>query len=309
MLDPQRRSRRDGFTLIELLVVIAIIAILIGLLLPAVQKVREAANRMKCQNNLKQLGLALHNYHDSRSRLPDGMEVDPDRHCGADCRGNTMWVQMLPYVEQDNVHRQYQPELGWNTTLHVNTLGAIPMSVYLCPSVARWTNFPNRRDYFGVAGGRTPHSHGWRGDVFLDGLFNINQPRRLTDISDGTAATLAVGESVHAQRWGLGPGYGDPNVGGPVGWIWGGACLQPRCVVPNRSYGRDFRNTKFPINAVIPLLADNENDSPFGSQHPGGANFLFADGHVTFLAQTVPLNVLQALATTAGGEVVDAGNY
>jgi prepilin-type processing-associated H-X9-DG protein len=135
-------------------------------------------------------------------------------------------------------------------------------------------------------------------------------PKKLTDITDGSSNTLAVGESVAPSKWGLGPAYGKANVGGIPGWLSGSACLVPGCSLKNRSYGRDLRDTKYPLNSsILPMADDTDNDAPFGSFHPGGANFLFADGHISFLSQTIPMDVYRALSTYASGEVVDASAY
>lgn len=131
----------------------------------------------------------------------------------------------------------------------------------------------------------------------------------MAEITDGTSNTLAIGESSHPQLWGMGPGYGIATQGGPVGWMMAGACLKPSCGPNDRSYGRDVRNTRFPINAIVPLLADSENDTPLGSRHPGGANFVFADGHVSFLRQGLEMDVYQKLAACQDGEVIPGGNY
>jgi prepilin-type N-terminal cleavage/methylation domain-containing protein/prepilin-type processing-associated H-X9-DG protein len=305
-------ARRFAFTLVELLVVIAIIGILIALLLPAVQKVREAANRLKCANNLKQMGLALHNYHDSNGIFPPGAQVDPTL-CAADCRGTPMWIFMLPYVEQNTIATKWDYTIvgGWNTTQNAGTYGGLTMGLYICPSDGIWAKYPNRRSYFGVNGGKTRDSHGWRGDVFFDGIFNINEPKRLTDILDGTSGTLAIGESIHVSKWGLGPGYGVAAQGGPVGWLSGSACLVPGCARTNRSYGRDLRTTKYPMNiSLLPMADDTDNDVPFGSAHAGGgAQFVFADGHVQFLSQTIAMSTYQALSTYNGGDTADPSGY
>jgi prepilin-type processing-associated H-X9-DG protein len=171
-----------------------------------------------------------------------------------------------------------------------------------------------------VAGGKTTSSLGWRGYVCFDGPFAMhvvkrypNRQRKLNEILDGTALTIGVGESVHATKWGLGPGYGIAKQGGPVGWLWGGACVKTPtlCADVNQSYDRDMRNTfRFTINFdVIKTLggiADNmQTDLPFGSLHPGGAQFLFIDGHVAMLRQTISTRVYQAASTHAGGEPLD----
>jgi prepilin-type N-terminal cleavage/methylation domain-containing protein/prepilin-type processing-associated H-X9-DG protein len=311
----KRHLRQAGFTLIELLVVIAIIAILIGLLLPAVQKVREAASRMRCQNHLKQFGLAIHNYHDAYRILPSGSLIDPNTNCyangGTDCRGTPLWWTILPYLEQQNTFVQFVADDGWNTAFHTTTLGNGPMPMYTCPSNAKFKEFANRRDYFAVAGGNTRLTLGWRGEIYFDGPFNINNQRKLVEVQDGTSSTLFVGESIHAQLWGDGPGYGVASQGGPVRWSYGGAAVKTPAGIDNNrhAYGRDARNTRYPLNSTVALLPTNENDSPFGSSHTGGAQFLFGDGHVGFLRNSIPLQTLKDLSTIAGQETIDSSQY
>jgi prepilin-type N-terminal cleavage/methylation domain-containing protein len=141
------KKRRHAFTLIELLVVIAIIAVLIGLLLPAVQRVREAANRIKCVNNLKQLGLAIHNYHDSYHAFPPGGTVSYSNVTGKGKAGLSMYAYVLPYIEQDNLYREVRDIIGWSTPdrnpgptpmalVPTPAFQTSPLRVALCPSGA-----------------------------------------------------------------------------------------------------------------------------------------------------------------------------
>ena len=168
-----------------------------------------------------------------------------------------------------------------------------------------WGDIQNRRDYFGSAGGRQSSWTCRLGEVFRDGLFCINQWVRIADIRDGSSNTIAMGESIHPAKWGLGDGYADPMVGGPVSWKYGADCSSPCGRDSVHSVGRAARVTKHPINADIRPMDDTDNNEyPFGSSHPGGAQFVMADGHVRFLSEAIDVDLYQSLSTYAGGEPV-----
>jgi len=305
------RPMLQGFTLVELLVVIAIIGILIALLLPAVQAAREAARRAQCSNNLKQIGLALHNYHSAHRCFPAGSVVSVPGNCsGGDCRGSGMMVVILPYLEQSAMEQVYQPYYAapraWLNFISDNPQNAANSSIptYLCPSVAKWSSFLNRKDYFGCTGGKTPSARHWRGDSYVDGVFYVNSFTRIDHVRDGSSNTIAVGESVHPHPYGMGDGYGNMEKGGPTWWYEGGGLMSSVPPEQGQGTGRCLMSTKYPINSRhLPMAPDFENDVPYGSQHPGGAQFVFCDGHVVFLSETIDINVYQALSTRDGGEV------
>jgi prepilin-type N-terminal cleavage/methylation domain-containing protein len=187
---------RRGFTLIELLVVVAIIAILIGLLLPAVQKVRAAAARLKCQNNLKQLALGAHAYHDVYERFPPGVRTGP--------RFSSLFVELLPYIEQAPLHGQWDFTNPWNNHSGAAPRGGVVVPVYVCPShpLTHGGGAPAATTYGGNGGTIAfPPSR-----ATADGMFHTtgpsSEPRagqvavRLIDAADGTAGTLLFGERV-----------------------------------------------------------------------------------------------------------------
>lgn len=313
------RPARDwlsGFTLVELLVVIAIIGILIAMLLPAVQAAREAARRTQCTNQLKQIGLALLNYHDTFSTFPAGTSTSLPGNCQpdasgkpqSDCRGNAMYVAILPYLEMGTLEERYDYESKWGWASQ-SRMGGTQVPLYRCPSQSEWGKYENRRDYFGVVGGAELHSHGWLGDVFIDGLFGINFWIPIRSIKDGTSMTLAVGESVHPSRFGMGSGYDNPNLGGPALWYIAADC-RPGCPENDRSHARALLSTKHSINSeIFPIERGENNDIPFGSKHPGGASFVFADGHVQFLSETIDLNTYQWLSSYNGEELIRGTSY
>jgi prepilin-type processing-associated H-X9-DG protein/prepilin-type N-terminal cleavage/methylation domain-containing protein len=316
-----RICRRPGkaFTLIELLVVIAIIAVLIGLLLPAVQKVREAAARMQCSNNLKQIGLALHNFHDPNGRFPPAGTgaVPPDPRYP----NHGPWPFLLPFLEQENLYKQYHRQVSWFDPLN-EPVRTRQLPFLQCPSAE-----PNRMgqgsvdqlnlaegactDYAPIKGfdneaivaqlvqlGLIDPPGDLRGVMCIEPDYrNPTQTARIADIPDGLSNTIVVGEDAgRPTRWQMGkarPALYTP--GGP--WASGPNCIALQGFDP----AADKRPGRCAINCT--------NQKEVSSFHPGGANVLFADGSVRFLKAGLEIRILASLVTRAGGEVVSANDY
>ena len=305
-------GRRVAFTLIELLVVIAIIAVLIGLLLAAVQQVREAAARAQCLSNMRQLALAMQNYHDSQGRFPPGQFLGPY----GEGRNSYCWswlARLLPYVEQENLFQQGSVP---HQTLQSSGIAAWQIKLFLCPSDASsWsgprTNAGNlygfavgQGNYKGVSGANWgadssqglpdiqtawPHP-GTNGSY--DGLDNgdgmlfrsdYRRGVRLASITDGTSNTFAIGEDIPALNEYCSWPYANNAYG--------------TCAIPP--------NVQRLSGSVYPP-ADWPNTWSFRSRHPNGLNFAYADGSVHFLANAIDLPVYRAMATIAGGEAIEA---
>ena len=314
-------ARRRGFTLLELLVVIAIIAVLIGLLLPAVQKVREAANRAKCQNNLKQIALAAHNYHDAYQKFPMGWH-QPAIVDGRPNGGANLWIGLLPYFEQDNLYRRWDNDDNRNNVAGgTNAVQAQVIKLLLCPSdplpqpmvyfnapiAQSWTwGYYGISSYGGNGGTRSFSQDSSR--ITQDGIFFRDSSVCLLGVTDGSSNTFLFGERYHRDpQFDLQQPLVSPNTG-PIAQNGRWACIAGL-----GSLAMVELSTPVPINYQVPPGGDlstlEDRACAFGSGHPGGANFAFADGSVRFLSDSIPLLILQALSTRAGGEVDSGGDF
>jgi prepilin-type N-terminal cleavage/methylation domain-containing protein/prepilin-type processing-associated H-X9-DG protein len=295
------RRNRLAFTLIELLVVIAIIGVLIALLLPAVQRVRESANRVKCANNLKQMGLACHLHNDVHGYLPDGggnWWLPRSKENGiplAAPKQDWGWAyQILPYIEQDNL---------WKLDKDTD-VAAVAVPLYFCPSRRPPEVLPGVQsgmpdgprgaiDYAGCGGtdpAEFPSDDGGRNGLLVhrpDGsITNPSPPVPLANVPDGTSNTLMLGErNVNMKHLGDSTQW-DENNGYIDGWDWDTMRWGYEKPAPDR-------------------YDDSYYDTRFGSSHPGGFNGVFGDGSVRFIHYTVSLTVFQNICCRNDGQPVD----
>jgi prepilin-type N-terminal cleavage/methylation domain-containing protein/prepilin-type processing-associated H-X9-DG protein len=302
------RRPRAGFTLIELLVVIAIIAVLIGLLVPAVQLVRESANRAQCMNNLKQMGLALHNYHDSNKHLPPGYRCPaPQRDPNYTAPGWGWAAYLLPHLEQGNLARGINYDLPIENAAN-QAARVMPLALFTCPSDSSTGVFTvldakgNPLTQAATNSYAASFGVGVDIDEELDdgnGLFFRNSKVRLLDIRDGTSNTFAVGEraALFTQTpWAGAISYGTTRV------TPGAPTLNTGAV--------EEAPTQTLVHVAVHTLNDpNSDPEDFFTPHPGAGMFLFADGSVRPVRIGTGLAVLQALATRDGGETVSPDAY
>jgi prepilin-type N-terminal cleavage/methylation domain-containing protein/prepilin-type processing-associated H-X9-DG protein len=317
-----RWHRHAGFTLIELLVVVAIIGVLIALLLPAVQKVREAANRSHCANNLKQLGLALQNYHDNYNCFPPGETTG----AGAPHHG---WIaRVLPYIELDTLHRMYHFEVSWDDPLNDSTDPAVNpnqinqtrIKLLQCPSAPTKRSGSNNRgptdysatnilhyngdDYTPYTSQSQYHNSGVLAEVSVSTPQSDSTGYRIADVLDGASNTLLVAEDAGRNQHWL---NGELDDGSVTNGGWSTAWANPGNKIVTRGYAVAARwrggggDATCAVNCI--------NGSEVYSFHPGGAQVVLVDGSVHFLRADTSLQLLRALITRAGRETVSSADF
>ena len=303
----QPMRSRCGFTLIELLVVIAIIAVLIALLLPAVQAAREAARRMQCTNNLKQLGLALHNYHDIHGRFAPGATsvTLPNGYIYR----QPFLPSLLSFLEQRTLTDSFNFNLSFQEAAN-STTRAIRVNVFDCPSDQQIFFSNNGATVFDVKGS---YGINWGQNTYADpGLpapFALNYGASLAELTDGTSQTFLMSELLQTLAP---PGQPDTVVDRRARmWAELSGCSQistrlaPNSQVPD--YSVCWPAQKAPCNRNTGDA--NNHYIAARSRHPGGVDTLLADGSVRFVKDTIALPTWRALSSRAGGEVISADQY
>jgi len=305
----RNRTKLRGFTLIELLVVIAIIAILVALLLPAVQAAREAARRTACKNKLKQLGIALHNYHDSNLRFPATSTRRP----------NHTWVpSLLPFLEQENLAKLYDWNVNWD---HPNNQPAITtvLPVLVCPSTPggsgrRDTVRPGIQsaptDYVAIAGvASIVVRAGFIEPTNLRGAMQGRYWVRISEIHDGLTNTLLMTEDAGRPKFyvrgGIGPRNNRPGGGNLSvinGRVSGAGWADRSNSIPLHGFTRDG------LRVPGPCAINCTNNNEAFSFHPGGVDALFGDGRVKFISENLGIAIYAALITRSGKEAL-SDNY
>jgi prepilin-type N-terminal cleavage/methylation domain-containing protein len=293
MLHHKARTR-GGFTLVELLVVIAIIGVLVALLLPAIQAARESGRRTQCKNNLKQISVALHNYHDTLKVLPPGfVSNNPGTPLNSSwCRtggvqGAPWTVLILPFIEREYLYNQFNYNVPFQDTSNQmtppNSLVVVPMPVYRCPSDVRFNGNPLLNSYFGVQGGGAAPDCGnsscsavnERGS-YVTGVLYAGSYITFAAVTDGTSNVFMVGESRYGNA------------------AWGASAKQDTCSYPRNVAGAQDSINLYPVQGV-------HDTRGFSSYHHNGCHFSFVDASVHFISQDIDLTLYRQLARRADG--------